>query len=468
MTESYSAPVEHYRKQLRSVFEGRKTVLIGGPVASLTPLARQLRRLGAERPFIIGSSLGAGELPTEDEADWLSLELRASSIWEAIRAYENQLTHLPEEVRQRLDTYDPQRSAIAVGAIILGDVAQVAGRPRYGARPRSWAALEDKVAIDAFWDNLGIERPPSRVVRTVAAELQEAARALDAGAGTVWAGDAREGVHGGAEGLRWVRSADDAREAHDFFATRCDRVRVAPFLEGIPCSIHGMVLPDGVAVFRPVEMVTLRRADSNRFLYAGAATFWDPPADDRERMREIARTAARALAERVGFRGTFCVDGVLTERGFLPTELNPRIGAGLSLLEGATAGLPLVLLGLAAQAGQNLDYRPDELEELVVDAADRQRTGGAWCVLAQTSSASGSQGLIQEAGTYRAARDGEPPQGTLLIGTSDLGCFVRFTPAPAQVAPGESIAPRAVSAFALAERVFGVRFGRLEHAVSRR
>ena len=51
-----------------------------------------------------------------------------------------------------------------------------------------------------------------------------------------------------------------------------------PFLEGIPCSIHGVVFPDGVATFRPVEMVTLRRPGSNRLHYAGAATFWDPPA----------------------------------------------------------------------------------------------------------------------------------------------------------------------------------------------
>jgi hypothetical protein len=468
MTETYSAPVEHYRKQLGSVFEGRKTVLVGGPVAFLTPLARELRRLGAERPFIIGSSLGTGELPNEEDADWLSLELRASNSLEAIRAYENQLTHLPEEVRQRLDTYDPKRAAIAVGAIVLGDVPQVGGRPRYGARPRSWAALEDKVGIDAFWDNLGIERPPSRVARTVASELRDATGALDQGAGTVWAGDAREGVHGGAEGLRWVRSADDAREALGFFATRCDRVRVTPFLEGIPCSIHGMVLPDGVAVFRPVEMVTLRRVNSNRFLYAGAATFWDPPPEDREKMREIARETARALAERVGFRGTFCVDGVLTERGFLPTELNPRIGVGLSLLERATAGLPLVLLGLSAQAGQNLDYRPDELEELVVDAADRNRTGGAWSVLTEKPPASGDYALVDDAGSYRQARDGEQKHAELVIGASDLGSMVRFTPVPEFVPEGQSIAPRAVSAFALAERAFGVRFGHLEHAVPRR
>ena len=31
-----------------------------------------------------------------------------------------------------------------------------------------------------------------------------------------------------------------------------------PFLDGVPCSIHGMVLPDGTAALRPVEIAMLR------------------------------------------------------------------------------------------------------------------------------------------------------------------------------------------------------------------
>ena len=86
-----------------------------------------------------------------------------------------------------------------------------------------------------------------------------AAGRLDRGAGTAWAGDARQGFHGGAFGLRWVKAEEDVAEAVAFLAARCDRVRVMPFLEGIPCSIHGVVFPRGAATFRPVEMVTLRR-----------------------------------------------------------------------------------------------------------------------------------------------------------------------------------------------------------------
>ena len=53
-----------------------------------------------------------------------------------------------------------------------------------------------------------------------------------------------------------------------------NRVRVMPFLEGVPCSVHGIVLPDGTAALRPVELVTLRRGTD--LVYAGCATFWDP------------------------------------------------------------------------------------------------------------------------------------------------------------------------------------------------
>jgi hypothetical protein len=41
-------------------------------------------------------------------------------------------------------------------------------------------------------------------------------------------------------------------------SARADRVRVMPFLEGIPCSIHGIVFAEHVAALQPLEMVTLR------------------------------------------------------------------------------------------------------------------------------------------------------------------------------------------------------------------
>ena len=71
----------------------------------------------------------------------------------------------------------------------------------------------------------------------------------------MWSGDARDGFNGGGNFVRWVRDDRDRAAATAFFRPRCDRVRVMPFLEGVPCSIHGFVLPDGTAALRPVEIV---------------------------------------------------------------------------------------------------------------------------------------------------------------------------------------------------------------------
>jgi hypothetical protein len=461
MPDSESSLVDHYRRELARVFEGRRVILIGGPVARLAPVAAQLRELGAARPFILGSSVGTGDLPGEEEAAWCSLEVRAASLNDAFRTYETLLKHLPDEARQQLDVWDPERRAIALGTIILNDVPTVGGRPRYGARPRSWAAFEDKATIDAFWDAIGVRRARCAVVHPDEASLRAAVAELDTGNGTVWAADARDGVHRGGDFLRWVRSSQDFMEAMQFLAPRSERVRVMPFLEGVPCSIHGMVLPDGVAVFRPIELMTLRRQDSNRLMYAGAATYWDPSPAGRESMRALGRVVGEALAARVGFRGAFTVDGVMTAGGFLPTELNPRIGAGLAVLERALLGMPLSLLAIAAQAGEDLDYRPEALEEWVVSASDARRAGAGSIVVPGIRPTTATLRLAQAGGGYRAAAPGETADGELLVGPSDLGGFVRFTPAPDRVAPGEPLAPRVAAAFEVARAHFDLPLGGL-------
>ncbi len=454
--------VEHYRSELSRVFTDRRVIVVGGPVAGLVPLARELTELGADRPLLIGSSQGMGSLPSEDDADWCSLGLKAGSVNEAHAGYERRLVHPPDSVRARVDAFDPDRTAIALGGIVLGEVATVCGRPRYGARPRDWIALEDKTRIDEVWDAAGIERAEARVVPARAEAMRAAAKDLDRGVGTVWVADAREGPHGGAEKLFWVRTDAEAQLAAERLGAECDRVRVMPFLEGVPCSIHGLITSEGMAVFRPVELVTLRRSGTPRFAYAGACTFWDPTPEDRDHMREAARAVGATLARRVGFRGAFTLDGVMTEEGFRPTELNPRLGAGFFLLGRGLPRLPLSLLAIAAQAGERLDFRPAELEALVVEAADATRAGGGWIPVPQVIPDTLERIATSEGEGYRTARDGDAVAARLMAGPSDLGGFVRFSPEPGHAALGRSIAPQVVQGFAWAERELGVSIGPLE------
>jgi hypothetical protein len=282
---------------LRPSFAGRKVVVTGGPLAAMTGACRRLRELGAERPFLLATGMGTGELPDPDEAEWVVVEVRAPDVIAEIRAAMRLLRLLPDEVVAALDRWDPDREAMVLSPM-FNELPEIAGRRVYGQRRTEWRRLEDKVVVDALWDDLGVARAPSEVVPAQAAALREAAGRLDRGAGTAWAGDARQGFHGGAFCLRWVWDDAHVAEAVAFLAARCDRVRVMPFLEGIPCSVHGVVFPVGVARFRPVELVTLRQPGSSRLRYAGAATFWDPPDADREVMRDLAGRVGEGHAGR--------------------------------------------------------------------------------------------------------------------------------------------------------------------------
>lgn len=457
-----SALVAHYRSELARIFGGRRVIVVGGPVAGLVPLARELMELGAERALLIGSSPGMGALPSEGEIEWISLGLSAVSVNESLAGYERRLVHPPESVRARVDAFDPERTAIALGAIVLGEVPTVCGRPRYGARPRDWMALEDKTRIDEIWDEAGLARAPSLVVAAKKDDMDAAARALDQGEGTVWVADARDGVHGGAEKLYWVRGAADAEVATRRLIENCDRVRIMPFLEGVPCSIHGLVCPEGTAVFRPVEIVTLRRRGTPLFVYAGACTNWDPAPADREAMREAAQAVGRVLAARVGFRGAFTLDGVMTRDGFRPTELNPRLGAGFFLLGKGLPGLPLALLSIAAQAGESLDYRPAALEAAVVNAADATRAGGGWIAVREPIAETIERHATLDGDTLRGARPGEVVAAKLMAGPSDMGGFLRLTPEAPLAPRGASVAPAVIRGFSWAEHELGVAIGALD------
>jgi hypothetical protein len=448
---------------LRPLFAGRKVVLTGGPLAALTGVCRRLRELGAERPFLLATGTGTGEVPGPEEAEWCLVEVRAPDVVAEIRAAMRLLRRLPREVTDALDRWDPERRALVLSPM-FNELPEIAGRRVYGPRRPEWRRLEDKVVVDGLWDELGVARAPSEVVAAEPAALRAAARRLDRGAGTAWAGDARDGFNGGAFCVRWVRDDQDAAEAAAFLAARCDRARVMPFLEGVPCSIHGVVFPDGVAAFRPVELVTLRRPGSNRLHYAGAATFWDPPEADREVMRDLARRVGAGLGERVGYRGAFTVDGVLAAEGFLPTELNARLGAGLATMTRDLPDLPVSLLDRALIEGETLAYTADDLERQVLAVADRTRAGGAWTVTATPAEATRELPVVFEGGACRPAPDGRPADGVLLFGPSGVGGFVRLGLDPGRVPVGPPVAPLAVAAFALADEVFGTGIGPLEPA----
>lgn len=435
------ADAAYYAALVRPLVEGRGVIVAGVVLGGSSVVVDTLRRLGASDVFVLAQARGTGPIP-EDIA-YFDLDITAGTIDQALRATIAAVKDPPAAAIAAIDEFDPNRSALVVGDM-FNEATHIAGRTSLSYRRPEWVALEDKVVIDACWERWGVARAPSVVVETDFTSLVKAAGEFDEGQGTVWAGDAREGFNGGAEYARWVRNRTDAEAAAMFLRAHCDRARVMPFLEGIPCSIHGVVFDDYVAALRPFEMVTLRRAESPELFYAGVASCWDPPPADREEMRAIARRVGDALRGDVDYRGGFTIDGVMTAEGFRPTELNPRPGAALGTLSRSLPELPLSLLFPAISGGVDLDYRPAELEELLLSGADSVRAGGTWSVLPTSLPAVESQAMAYDSGEWRTAEGGEQPQGSLAVGHASAGSFVRLT--LGQDWPvGPSVAPAAAA-----------------------
>lgn len=444
---------------LRRIYGDRRWILATDVLATSTAQVTDLRTVGVDDVFVVAGSRGTGSVPTDVGS--VVLGLSATDLMEAIRAFDDALGDLPATVGAAIDDFDPQRRA-AVIAPAFTQRSTAAGRRVWGARWDTWRALEDKTVVDEIWRAAGVPQVPSVLVpATDDAALRDAAVAVDAGRGTVWVADNRRGWHGGATGLRWIRTDAQAADAAAFMAERADRVRVMPFLDGIPCSIHGMVLPDGTVAFRPCEMVVLRRPGRSDLCYAGMASTWDPPAADREAMVGHARRVGEHLRRAVGYRGAFGIDGVMTADGFRPTELNPRFAAALHLLA-AAADVPLELVHLAVAEGVDADWCGPELARMVVAAADDSRAVRCHVV---TGMALGEREIGLRHADGRLVQAGAlPADVTLVCGASPAGGFLRVVPAPDAVPPGTSVAALAARALTWADAHLGLGLGPLEPA----
>jgi hypothetical protein len=407
-------------------------------------------------------------LPEGDDVEIEQWELPpVADVPASIRAEEALFAELPAPFQDALARFDPGRDAIVL-APPFAAIADIDGRPAYGGRRPEWVALEDKTLADELFAAAGIATPAFEIVRAAVDELASAAARLDRGDGTVWAGDATGGFNGGSAYVRWVRDEPDATEAAAHLAPRCARVRVAEFVEGVPCSIHGFVTDEGVAVFRPVELMTLRGSSAPRLRFAGASTFWEPDATDYDAVRDAARRLGHVLSERVDFRGVFTIDGILSADGWVANECNPRFGAALAYTRGLLADASLDLVHHMVIAGDGGAVTAHDLEAAVLPRADERRWGATWIPTAAGWSESTMVPLVGDESGFRAAGAGEETDATLTYGPGSTGGFLRCEFNPERTPIGPSTAPRAVAALAYATACCGAQLPALTAALPRR
>lgn len=430
--------------RLTEIYRPHRWIVALDVAAAATGVVATLRGLGVRDLMVVAASKGVGDLP---DAPIFHTRSRGDTVMGGIRAFLASIENADGRLTAAIEEFDPHGTA-RVYTVPFGSVQAIAGRPAYGARRQLWEALEDKIVAEDLWSAAGIATAPHAVTTPTRATMADVGGRL----GTVWVADNREGWHGGGDYVRWVRNEVDAAAATAWFSAHADRVRVMPFLDGIPCSIHGIVTGDGIAVLRPLEMIVLRRTDCNAFLYAGACSFWDPDEEARVEMRTAARAVGEVLRDRVGYLGPYGIDGVLTGDGFLPTELNPRLSAGHGI-PARSADLPLGLVSRALVEG-DIAIEASWLEHTLVQAADATRGGGMGVPIRGDHPARQTAIAFTPSGAVAAA-DHEA-DAELSLGPGPQGAFLMMRLDPERVQAGPSAAPLAVAAIDFARREWGV------------
>ncbi|MBD2799487.1 hypothetical protein ID854_03170 [Xenorhabdus sp. M] len=232
-------------------------------------------------------------------------------------------------IKHWLDKIDPGKNITFLGGIRC-EFSSLADRPVYGRQRPEWAKFEDKTYIDGNFRRWGINTPPYKIIAPDFNDALAAFCLLNKGKGVILAADSSKSFHAGSEGLSWVKDHHELAEALDKFHDQTEKLRMAEFIQGIPCSIMAMVLPKGVAVFDPIEILTVFEKSTNQLLFCGSSNRWRP-GKHSEIMRSHTRLVGEKLAEEVGYRGIFSLDGIWTGSEFFATEINPRHASGLGL-----------------------------------------------------------------------------------------------------------------------------------------
>lgn len=450
---------DYYKQLLGHVYRGRKWVVISDAAAGATAFAQRVLDAGAEAVMVVAGTDGTGPQPKDVEL--FVVETTGTTIMDGIRAFADAIINPSRELCAAIASFDPANQATVLTSHLI-PAADLCGRPVYGGARPEWKALEDKIMIDDVWRRAGVAAAPSRIVGSQdVAAVRAAVAEVSTGGGAVVVADNAEGWHGGAEYTRYLGPDRDWSDALAFFAQHSHQVRVMPFLQGVPCSIHGLVTEQQVLAFRPVEMLVYRRAGSSEFVYAGMGTLWDPQVHVREEMRQVVRDVGSLIRDEVGYRGAFGIDGVVTWDGFRPTEMNPRLTGGLGLQTETAGGYPIGDFNRAVIAGESLDLRLGDLEEAVVAGADLTRTARWSRPISHLSMTETIEQPIAYDGNSWEPTDGNAT-AMMMIGPSPQGALVAVKLTDHHGLPiSESIAGIAASSFALADKLWDTRIGPL-------
>ncbi|MDZ5447554.1 hypothetical protein U2F26_33440 [Micromonospora sp. 4G57] len=350
------------------------------------------------------------------------------------------------------NAFDPANTATLVLPDPL-DPPHAGARRRIGVRQPAWRLFEDKTVVDALWDTAGVPRAQS-IVSDGTADLAMLGAIVDQGTGVVCSCQPiGAGPSAGGDGIWWWRNGP-SRTAIPTAEPGTWRVRLMPLLEGIPLRLHGMALTTKVIPFPPMELVTLPRPEQGTFLCAGAVPTLGRAAD---LVTQTERLGA-GLRERLGYRGGFSVDGILTAGGFLPTDFNARL---TSAMEAAPSERRVLLHAVNLLARDGIEPDTSAVEQLAEETFAAAATCTIYGAATHADPRSPREAAVRWNGDRLVPAPSGAADGSLVITPSPRGWLLTATLATDRLPSGGRVGPWAPEVFRLSDEVLGTNFGNL-------
>ncbi|GAB4054890.1 hypothetical protein [Catellatospora paridis] len=349
------------------------------------------------------------------------------------------------------DSHDPLGNAFVITPDPL-DPPHVGRRRHIGARRRHWRAFEDKSLVDALWDVMSIPRPPS-ISTSMVTDLQALSGLLGISTGVV-CGLQQVGAAptGGAQGIWWWHAQPPpSLTAHPLTGYRA---RLMPLMHGTAVRLHGMVLSEDVVAFPPMEVITLPRPGHGTFLPCGSAATLGPMPE----LSALTRRIGDRLRETLAYRGAFSVDGILTDDGFLPTDLNTRL---TSAMEAAPAALRVQLQAANVLTREGADLDGNALMAMAEQAFDRGYVHTLYGASTVVAAPPGASIGVRWTATGLAEVPVANADGRLDLAPSLRGWTLTARLRSDRLPGGRPLGAHAVKVFRYADARFGTDFGEL-------
>jgi hypothetical protein len=426
-------------------YRGRRTILLGRPLAHFKAQVAALLRMGAGAPFVVANQPGRAPAGI---AGHCVVDLDMVDPHTHARDTARFIADPPASVRAALDAYDPDRTALVL-AQSAGAPSHMAGRLVADSGDKWRTKLADPAVLDGLWDHAGARRLPSSVVATETCLASETALSHDLGYGTLWQGRQLDGAWVPLASARLVPAGTDPTPTARWFTERSSHVRISPVVAGTACGVAGFVLPRGTVVLRPYEEIALEH--DGEVQYCGCSTYLDLPDELRAQVTGLARAVGEELSRRWGFRGPFHISGLLVGSRYLPLDLVLRDGWGHALMESRLDEAPFGLFNAALAAGHEVALSALDVQRLLLPSLEADR-GAVVAVPTPLAPRSGTSTLwlTRREGGLGPATAGDQSCGCAVHVASGRGGKLLIIIGPSFPRAGGRIAAHAVDACAIA------------------